>query len=340
MKAILALVIAFATLLGGVPLLAALTIVAAPVKAADICGPAILDQAETPATVEQIANARDVARAVQNASLDKQALLVTLVAAVGESDLINLDHGDTAGPDSRGILQQRDPWGTLAQRLDPYYAATSFLLGPRHDRTGGLVTVDGWQTMPLTQAIHQVQRNADPDHYTRFEPRARQIAAAAGLKFPGDPGCGTATVTLYPGPCPLDPPGAEITCEDAFAFANRQVTTGSTAWYRLCLGFVSTAYGGTFAGYYSAATAATAVTAAGGMHNTSLADTPRGALLWWGPTPRNPYGHVALYAGNGLVISNDVTGRGTIGTVPFEWFATHWGHPYLGWSAPALPSQR
>ena len=70
------------------------------------------------------------------------------------------------------------------------------------------------------------------------------------------------------------------------------------------------------------------------MHKTSLADTPRGALLWWGPTPGNPYGHVALYAGSGLAISNDVTGRGTIGIVPFGWFATHWGHPYLGWSAP------
>jgi len=337
MKTILALAIAFATLLTGVPLLAALTVVAAPVKAPDLCGPAILDQAEGKPSAEQIANAREVARAVHDAHLDQQALLVTLVAAVGESDLVNLDHGDAAGPDSRGILQQRDPWGTLTQRMNPYYAATSFLLGPRHDRVEGLVSIESWQRMPLTQAIHPVQRNADPNHYTKFEPRARQIAAAAGLTLPGSRGCATTTVTLYPGPCPLDPPGAEITCEDAFAFANEQITSRSTAWYRLCLGFVSTAYGGTFAGYYSAATAADAVAAAGGMHETSVEDTPRGAILWWGRTPANPYGHAAIYAGNGMVISTDVTGRGTIGIVPFEWFATHWGHPYMGWSSPRRP---
>ena len=89
--------------------------------------------------------------------------------------------------------------------MNPYYAATSFLLGPRHARTGGLVSIQGWQTLPLTKAIHRVQRNAGPNHYTKFEPRARQIATATRLTLPGDPGCNTATATLYPGTLPTRP---------------------------------------------------------------------------------------------------------------------------------------
>lgn len=43
------------------------------------------------------------------------------------------------------------------------------------------------------------------------------------------------------------------------------------------------------------------------------------------------YGHVALALGNGMVRSTDVLGPGTVGTVPLEWFAAHWGRTYLGW---------
>ena len=43
-----------------------------------------------------------------------------------ESSLRNVDHGDTAGPDSRGLFQQRDGWGPLDVRMDPAGAAGLF----------------------------------------------------------------------------------------------------------------------------------------------------------------------------------------------------------------------
>jgi hypothetical protein len=83
---------------------------------------------------------------------------VGVMTAIGESGLVNLDHGDTAGPDSRGLFQQRDSgaWGTLADRMEPYTAASNFF--------AKLVTVDGWRTMPPSQLAHAVQVNADPGY--------------------------------------------------------------------------------------------------------------------------------------------------------------------------------
>lgn len=40
--------------------------------------------------------------------------------------LRNIDYGDVAGPDLRGLFQQWDTWGSLAQRMSPRPAATFF----------------------------------------------------------------------------------------------------------------------------------------------------------------------------------------------------------------------
>lgn len=64
--------------------------------------------------------------------------------------------------------------------MDPVYAATSFFIGTGHDRNGGLVKVAGWENMEPTVAIHKVQRNADPQHYTRFYALADQVIAQLG----------------------------------------------------------------------------------------------------------------------------------------------------------------
>ncbi len=97
-----------------------------------------------------------------------------------ESSLIVVDHGDVAGPDSRGLFQQRDSWGTLAQRMDP---ATSTRLFLRR-----MVTVPGWESLPLTQVAHTVQVNQDPNVYARFEGPATAMVNrfwAAGTRAGG-----------------------------------------------------------------------------------------------------------------------------------------------------------
>ena len=97
---------------------------------------------------------------------------VGVMTAIGESGLQNLDHGDAAGPDSRGLFQQRDngAWGTLADRMDPYTAATNFF--------SKLTSIDNWQTMQPTELAHAVQGNSDPGYYGQFWSQAQKIVAA------------------------------------------------------------------------------------------------------------------------------------------------------------------
>lgn len=97
---------------------------------------------------------------------------VGVMTAIGESGLRNLAHGDAAGPDSRGLFQQRDngAWGTLADRMDPFTAATNFF-----DK---LTSIDGWQTMAPSDLAHAVQVNSDPGYYAQFWDDAQTIVAA------------------------------------------------------------------------------------------------------------------------------------------------------------------
>src|SRR5262249_10908785 len=58
-------------------------------------------------------------------------------------------------------------WGTPQQLMDPEYSSRKF-----YER---LLTVQGWQTMPLTKAAQAVQRSAFPDAYAKHESLASDI---------------------------------------------------------------------------------------------------------------------------------------------------------------------
>ncbi|WP_026821100.1 CHAP domain-containing protein [Arthrobacter castelli] len=139
---------------------------------------------------KQIANAKAINAAVKDAGLGGLAAEIAIIAAMGESSLLNISYGDArhgvTNPDgtptsSIGLFQQQKWWGTKAQRMDPAYATTSFLTGIGHDGTGGLVSVNNWRNRPITQVIHDVQKNAVATHYIRSYAPARDIIAAAGI---------------------------------------------------------------------------------------------------------------------------------------------------------------
>ena len=98
-----------------------------------------------------------------------------------ESKLRNISHGDQAGPDSRGLFQQRPSqgWGTAEQVMDPYHASNAFY--------DALVKVPGYESLEITDAAQRVQRSAYPDAYAQHEVMARAFASsltgqtAAGL---------------------------------------------------------------------------------------------------------------------------------------------------------------
>ncbi|WP_171027507.1 M23 family metallopeptidase [Pseudarthrobacter sp. NamE2] len=139
----------------------------------------------------QLNNASSIIDAAVRAALPDEAQVLGVQAALGESSLENLDHGDAAGPDSRGLFQQRDngAWGSLSDRMDPSVSATHFFMALRN--------VDGWEQLPPSAAIHQVQRNQDPEHYTKFRQQALKIvdilkAQTTGGLNPHNRACGPA----------------------------------------------------------------------------------------------------------------------------------------------------
>ncbi|TQL01254.1 hypothetical protein FBY24_0301 [Cellulomonas sp. SLBN-39] len=126
-------------------------------------------------TPEQVSNAAAVVEAGRGMGLSLRDQAIGVMTAIGESSLRVVDHGDAAGPDSRGLFQQRDngAWGTYADRMDPTRSAQSFYRV--------LATVDGRERMEPTIVAHTVQRNADPQHYARsWDAAVRLVARITG----------------------------------------------------------------------------------------------------------------------------------------------------------------
>src|SRR5664280_2583894 len=123
-------------------------------------------------SAEQLHNAGIVIAVGQKMGLDARGQTIGVMTAIGESGLVNIDVGDAAGPDSRGLFQQRaEGWGTYAERMDPATASRSFYQA--------LLRVDGWEALSPTEAAHRTQRNADPHYYTKYLGEAAQVVANA-----------------------------------------------------------------------------------------------------------------------------------------------------------------
>jgi len=122
-----------------------------------------------PLDLDQASNAATIAAVGKRLGLPDHAVTIALAAALQESELRNLAHGDR---DSRGLFQQRPSqgWGTPTQIMVPGYAATAFY---QH-----LAAVPGWETMAVTDAAQRVQRSAAPNAYAQWEAEARVLAQA------------------------------------------------------------------------------------------------------------------------------------------------------------------
>ncbi|WP_374224892.1 CHAP domain-containing protein [Paenarthrobacter sp. DKR-5] len=135
---------------------------------------------------DQLRNAAAIINAGRQAGLSPRGQTIGLMVAMGESSLSVLDRGDAAGPDSRGLFQQRGngAWGSLADRMNPNVSATNFFTALRK--------VQGWEQLEPTIAASQVQGNADPYHYQRYwGPATKIIQALSNTKFSlASAGCG------------------------------------------------------------------------------------------------------------------------------------------------------
>lgn len=127
---------------------------------------------------EQKKNAAEIIRAGQSAGMGSRDITIGVMTAIGESGLRILAYGDTAGPDSRGLFQQRDngAWGSLADRMNAFTSATMFF--------DALKNVPNRDKMPPTDVASAVQGNDTvkyPNHYEKFwEPAVSVVSSLGG----------------------------------------------------------------------------------------------------------------------------------------------------------------
>jgi cell wall-associated NlpC family hydrolase len=176
---------------------------------------------------EQIQNAQIIAAVVTARKLPVQATLIAEMTARQESGLRNIQHGDAAGPDSRGLFQQRSSWGPEAGRLNPAAATGLFL-----DR---LVSVAVLDTMAPQHAAHIVQVNQNEDDYTKWIPWAveatRALSTGAGVLVT----CGPAA-PVTPGTGTGNNVAGQTTVPAGFTFTGTTKGNKAAAWALLQLG--------------------------------------------------------------------------------------------------------
>ena len=249
-----------------------------------------------------------------------QGWIIAVATAMQESSLVNLTGGDR---DSVGLFQQRPSqgWGTPEQLHDPTYAAGKF-----YDK---LLTVAGWQTMPLTEAAQAVQRSAYPEAYAKWEQPATTLVIhlvstlwgpGGGPSAAATPMCQTGTdaatlpadVTL-----PADTPPAVAT---AIAWALAQLGTpysfggdctaahsGDPAHQCDCSSLMQMAYRAAGIGIPRIAADQSRI----GTPVSGLDQIRPGDLLFIpgaGGSASNP-GHVSMALGQGLLVQAPSTGQ-------------------------------
>ena len=146
----------------------------------------------------QLANAGVVVAVGKELRVPPRAWVVATATAMAESHLqvlanasvpesMALPHeGIGVDHDSVGLFQQRSSWGSVAQRMDPRGAARLFY--------ARLLTVPGWEAMPVTLAAQRVQVSAFPDAYARWEqPANAVVGSVAGIV------CGPGAGPVQPG---------------------------------------------------------------------------------------------------------------------------------------------
>ncbi|WP_425864713.1 C40 family peptidase [Arthrobacter sp. TWP1-1] len=280
----------------------------------EVPGQAPVSLSESQVTVAKSYIAVGRARAVPN-----DGIVIALMMALQESGLqmlantsvpesLEFPHDGVGGDhDSVGSAQQRTSagWGSVSALMQPTYNAEAFyggLQGPNHGSPRGLLDVPGWQQMDKGAAAQAVQGSAFPERYAKWQPEAEAILEGLGA-FTPPAACSPdkSGVTQPALPSDLSSVRREI-----LAYAQEGVggayVWGGTAFKEWdCSGYVQWVYGK--AGIQLPRTEQWT----GGTPTTS---PQPGDLVVQNPDGPNHWGHVGIYAGNGMMYSalNPVVG--------------------------------
>jgi murein DD-endopeptidase MepM/ murein hydrolase activator NlpD len=119
---------------------------------------------------DQMHNAAIIIAVGQKMNVPPRGWVIAIATALQESVLTNLGNlGAHNDHDSLGLFQQRPSqgWGTPEQIMNPEYSAGKFY--------AKLLTIPGWEKLPLTDAAQRVQLSAYPDAYAKHEVLAATI---------------------------------------------------------------------------------------------------------------------------------------------------------------------
>ena len=167
----------------------------------------------------QTANAALIAAVSMDRGLPARGASIGIATAVQESKLRNIDYGDEAGPDSRGLFQQRPSqgWGSEEQIMDPVYAANRFFQELE-------LLVPDFEHEEITVAAQTVQRSAFPEAYADHEPEGRAFASALTGHSPAGMNC-----VLRSAEGPGDAAGLTAALQDQLSSVEAQASAdGST----------------------------------------------------------------------------------------------------------------
>src|SRR4051794_37689746 len=169
-------------------------------------------------TGPQARNASLISAIAVHRGMPAHAATIALATALQESKLYNLRGGDR---DSLGLFQQRPSqgWGTQQQILDPVHATNAFY--------DALVRVDGYQTLPVTEAAQGVQRSGFPSAYAVYENDARAMASALTGFSPGAFWCHLPEPSGSPAPAARRAVAVRRVLAPAFGPTEVRVATGS-----------------------------------------------------------------------------------------------------------------
>lgn len=148
---------------------------------------------------EQLRNAAIIVQVGRSLGASARDIQIALMAALVESGLRNLSYGDR---DSIGMFQQRDAWGSHADRLDPHKSARMFFLGGAQGQRG-LLDFDNRNSMGMGEAAQAVQVSAFPDRYAQQEQAASGILRSIGenpVTVPGTLGASTTGTDVLAAP--------------------------------------------------------------------------------------------------------------------------------------------
>jgi len=260
----------------------------------------------------QVAVARTYIAVGRARSVPDDGIVIALMMALQESGLqmlanpsvlesLNFPHdGVGSDHDSIGSAQQRPSagWGSAVQLMQPAYNAEAFYggpQGPNHGSPPGLLDIPGWQQMDKGAAAQAVQGSAFPERYAQWQPAAEQILKA--LAASTVPAACSAT-QQRPGQPDL-PANLSQLRRNILAYAQQGVggayVWGGTAFKAWdCSGYVQWVYGQ--AGIKLPRTEQWTA-------GTRTTNPQPGDLVVQNPDGPNHWGHIGIYAGNGMMYS-------------------------------------